>query len=123
MQWIQPLQGNNAYSEFLTRHGTGMFSLVHRVPSREVLQAEIERMKALGVGILQSETLPVADGTSIRTYLDTEPHGKYALGLIYSPNADSPVTAPAGRKVVQFAFTGSNRCSSSGAGSASPKDR
>jgi methylmalonyl-CoA/ethylmalonyl-CoA epimerase len=105
VQWIQPLQGNNAYSEFLIRHGTGMFSLVHRAPSREALEAEIERMKALGVGILQSERVPVAGGASMRTYLDTEPQGKYALGLIYSPDADSPVTAPPGRKVVQFAFT------------------
>ncbi len=106
VQWIQPLQGNNAYSEFLARHGTGMFSLVHRATSREALHAEIERMKTLGVGILQSESVPVAGDTSIRTYLDTEPQGKYALGLIYSPDAaDSRVTALPGRKVVQFAFT------------------
>jgi hypothetical protein len=102
VQWIQPLQGSNAYSEFLNRHGTGMFSLVHRTASREALQGEVERMKALGVGVLQSESI----GTSIRTYLDTEPQGKYALGLIYSPDAaDSPVPTRPGRKVVQFAFT------------------
>lgn len=105
VQWIQPLQGHNAYSEFLAKHGTGMFSLVHRAPSREALQAEIERMKALGVGILQSESVPAAGGASMRTYLDTEPQGKYALGLVYSPDADSLVDAPPGRKVVQFAFT------------------
>jgi catechol 2,3-dioxygenase-like lactoylglutathione lyase family enzyme len=105
VQWIQPVQGTNAYSEFLARHGTGMFSLVHRAPSREALQAEIERMKALGVGILQSESVPAAGGTSIRTYLDTEAQGKYALGLIYSPDPERPVPAPPGRKVVQFAFT------------------
>ena len=106
VQWIQPLQGNNAYSEFLARHGTGMFSLVHRATSREALHAEIERMKALGVGVLQSESVHVAGSTSIRTYLDTEPQGKYALGLIYSPDAaDSRATALPGRKVVQFAFT------------------
>lgn len=107
VQWIQPLEGTNAYSEFLARHGTGMFSLVHRAPSREALQAELERMKALGVGMLQSEAAPEAATPSLRTYLDTEPQGKYALGLIYSPDAaaDSPLTAASGRKVVQFAFT------------------
>ena len=102
VQWIQPLQGDNAYSDFLNRHGTGVFSLVHRAPSREALQAEIERMRGLGVGTLQSERA----GTSTRTYLDTEPQGKYALGLIYSPDAaDVPAAAAPGRKVVQFAFT------------------
>lgn len=58
VQWIQPLQGDNAYTDFLARHGSGVFSLVHRAPSREALQAEIERMKALGVGTLQSESVP-----------------------------------------------------------------
>jgi catechol 2,3-dioxygenase-like lactoylglutathione lyase family enzyme len=104
VQWIQPEQGSNAYSDFLARHGTGMFSLVHAVSTPEALQAEIERMRALGVGTLQSETLAAPAGTSIRTYLDTEPQGKYTLGLIYSPRVAPPVAVP-GRKVAQFAFT------------------
>ncbi len=105
VQWIQPLQGTNAYSEFLARHGTGMFSLVHRAPSREALQAEIDRMSALGVGVLQSESIDGSSRPSIRMYVDTEPQGKYALGLIYVPDFDRAVPPPPGRKVVQFAFT------------------
>jgi methylmalonyl-CoA/ethylmalonyl-CoA epimerase len=105
VQWVQPLQGTNAYSDFLARHGTGMFSLVHRASSPAALQAEIERMNALGVGTLQTEAVAAAGGTSIRTYLDTEPQGKYALGLTYSPSVDPPLAPAPGRKVVQFAFT------------------
>jgi methylmalonyl-CoA/ethylmalonyl-CoA epimerase len=105
VQWIQPVRGVNAYSDFLARHGTGMFSLVHRTSSREALQAEIARLNGLGVATLQSETVTRTGETSIRTYLDTEPEGKYTLGLSYSPNVDAPVTAAPGRKVVQFAFT------------------
>lgn len=105
VQWIQPVQGDNAYADFLARHGNGMFSLVHRAPSREALQAEIERMKSLGIGTLQSESVPASPGASIRTYLDTEPQGKYALGLVYDPDADGPTAAPFGRKVAQYAFT------------------
>lgn len=105
VQWIQPLQGANAYSEFLSTHGTGMFSLVHRTSSPEALQAEIARMNALGIATLQSERVTESTGTSVRTYLDTQAKGKYALGLIYTPSPDPPVTAPPGRKVVQFAFT------------------
>lgn len=103
VRWIQPLQGMNAYSDFLARHGTGMFSLVHRASSREALQAEVARVNGLGVATLQTET--AAGTSSTRTYFDTEPQGKYALGVIYSPDPEPPVTAAPGRKVVQFAFT------------------
>lgn len=105
VQWIQPVQGSNAYSDFLARHGTGMFSLVHAVSTPEALRAEVDRLHALGVGTLQSETATASDGTAIRTYLDTEPQGKYTLGLRYAPHVDPPVAAPPGRKVAQFAFT------------------
>src|SRR5690242_14027117 len=47
VQWIQPLEGTNAYSDFLARHGIGMFSLVHRASSPDVLTAEVERVNAL----------------------------------------------------------------------------
>jgi methylmalonyl-CoA/ethylmalonyl-CoA epimerase len=105
VHWIQPLQGINAYSEFLAHHDTGMFSLVHRAPSREAFDAEIERMSGLGVEVLQTESTRASSGTTIRAYLETEPRGKYALGLVYSPDPDPPAAAVPARKVVQFAFT------------------
>lgn len=105
VQWMQPLEGNCAYADFLTRHGDGVFSLVHRAPTREALDAEIARMNALGVSVLQSETAPASRGKVIRTYFDTEPQGKYVLGLAFYPDGGAPEAAPPGRKVVQFAFT------------------
>ncbi len=104
VQWIQPVAGCGAYADFLARHGDGVFSLVHRAPTREALQAEIARMKALGVEVLQSETVPGKRGT-LRTYFDTEPQGKYVLGLVHDPDAAAPPPAQPGRKVVQYAFT------------------
>jgi len=44
---IQPVSGRTAYSEFLARHGSGVFSLVHRVPSQDALNAEVKRLKKL----------------------------------------------------------------------------
>jgi catechol 2,3-dioxygenase-like lactoylglutathione lyase family enzyme len=105
VQWIQPAQGDNAYSDFLATHGTGLFSLVHRAPSREALQAEVERMSALGVGVLQTESSQEGSRASIRTYLDTQPQGKYVLGLTYAPDIDRAVPPSPVRKVAQFAFT------------------
>ena len=62
-------------------------------------------MKALNVDVLQSDPLAASSGAAMRTYFNTEPQGKYALGVIYSPNPAEPIAAPPGRKVVQFAFT------------------
>jgi catechol 2,3-dioxygenase-like lactoylglutathione lyase family enzyme len=104
VQWVQPIAGCGAYADFLARHGDGVFSLVHRAPTREALQAEIARMNALGIGILQSETVPGKRG-ALRTYLDTEPEGKYVLGLVHYPDGAAPAPAPPGRKVAQYAFT------------------
>jgi hypothetical protein len=75
VQWIQPMRGTSAYSDFLARHGTGVFSLVHRARSRDALQAEIERLSRLGVGVLQTESAGASSGPSIRTYFDTERSG------------------------------------------------
>ena len=55
VRWIQPVGGRNAYSEFLARHGSGVFSLVYRVPPTESLAAEIERLARLGVTVLEDE--------------------------------------------------------------------
>jgi hypothetical protein len=104
VQWIQPERGANAYSDFLERHhGAGVFSLVHRAPTRAALDAEVDRMKALGVGILQSESKP--DG-SMRVYFDTEPDGKYVLGLTCAAAPAPPAAEVApDRRVAQYAFT------------------
>ena len=47
---IQPAEGQaNAYTNFLSIHGDGIFSIVHEVPSQQALEKEILRMKAKGV--------------------------------------------------------------------------
>src|SRR5688572_7666390 len=41
---IQPAEGqHNAYTEFLDSHGDGILAIVHEVPSRSALDAEIAR--------------------------------------------------------------------------------
>jgi len=108
VDWVQPLGGGNAYSEFLKKHGSGVFSLMHRASSSEAYDKELERLKALGVAVLQSGVLPFA---GIRyAYLDTEPEGKYVLGLVDIPGSleGTPLEVspedPSGLKLVQYAF-------------------
>ena len=50
---LQPAEGDNAFTEFLARHGDGIFSIVHEVATMEDMTKEIERMRGLGVGVLQ----------------------------------------------------------------------
>jgi catechol 2,3-dioxygenase-like lactoylglutathione lyase family enzyme len=84
---LQPAAGENAFSDFLAHHGDGIFSIVHEVSSMEEMTKEIDRMRTLGVHVLQQ--LTVKDQFTI-TYFDTEPQGKYVLGLIYWPNGSPP---------------------------------
>ena len=92
---IQPAEGQlNAYTHFLGKHGDGIFSIVHEAPSEAALNAEIARMKAKGVDVLQQTKMPKQDATF--TYFDTEREGKFSLGLVYRPGgmkaADSGAT-------------------------------
>src|ERR1700719_2370854 len=50
---LQPGQGDNAFMQFLGRHGDGIFSIVHEVATIEDMTKEIERMRGLGVRVLQ----------------------------------------------------------------------
>lgn len=86
VNFLQPAGSQlNAYSVFLEKHKDGIFSVVHEVPTREAMDQEIQRMASLGVSVAQQVTFEI-DGTPVTyTYFDTEPQGKYVLGLVYWP--------------------------------------
>jgi hypothetical protein len=102
VHFFQPLGGENAYAEFLNKHGDGVFSLLHRTATLEAFQAELERLRGLGVGVLQRGAL--AQGSVQYAYLDTEPQGKYVLRIYYAPLEMEGDITPAGGKISQFAF-------------------
>ena len=108
IDFIQPVEGADAYADFLKRHKPGVFALMHRVPSFDAYRAEIKRMEALGVKVLQSGADP--DGGIQYTFFDTEPQGKYSLGLIWTagPDAEGPLRPPdavaGAARVTQYAF-------------------
>jgi hypothetical protein len=92
VEMIQPAEGQiNAFTDFLAKHGDGIFSIVHEVSSKEELAKEIARMDSLGVSVLQQVTVERHNIPITFTYFDTEPQGKFALGLVYWPGgAPSP---------------------------------
>lgn len=83
---IQPATGEqNAFTDFLDRHGDGIFAVVHEVLSKEEMASEVQRMGSLGVALLQ-QVIVDNQGTPIEfTYFDTEPRGKFVVGLLYWP--------------------------------------
>jgi hypothetical protein len=98
--WMQPLGGTNAFTDFLKRHGPGLFTVLHRVPTSAELDAEVKRMAGLGVGILQRG--PMGDDGSRYVLFDTHTEGKYTLGIYYMPG--EPDLSPSAHKVTQYAF-------------------
>src|SRR4029077_4446197 len=80
---IQPAEAqSNIYTSYLGKHGDGILSIVHEVPSRQALEEEIRRMKGKGVEVLQQVTVQRDKAPVTYTYFDTEPEGKFALGLV-----------------------------------------
>lgn len=95
--WLQPVEGQNALTEFLVRHGEGVFSLNYRAAGEDALEAEVSRLSALGVGVLQRAQVPSGAGALTIVHMDTEPQGKYVLGLVHGapPGAAAPAEAAA----------------------------
>jgi len=86
VNFLQPAESqSNAYIDFLKKHKDGIFSVVHEVPSKEAMDKEIQRMANLGVRLLQQVTLEIDGAPVTYAYFDTEPQGKYVLGLVYWP--------------------------------------
>lgn len=86
INFLQPAEGqSNSYNDFLKKHKDGIFSVVHEVPSKEAMDKEIQRMAGLGVSVLLQVTFQMDGAPVTYTYFDTEPQGKYVLGLVYWP--------------------------------------
>jgi methylmalonyl-CoA/ethylmalonyl-CoA epimerase len=98
---LQPAPGDNAFNAFLAAHGDGIFSIVHEVESLDEMAKEVARMRSLGVKVLQTATVENGGGP-VFTFFDTEPQGKYVLGLVYWPGAAA--AAGAAQKVSHIAF-------------------
>jgi hypothetical protein len=91
IDFIQPEAGqHNTFSGFLSSHGDGIFSFVFEVSSKEEMNQEIQRMSSLGVDVLQQLTVKENGAPVTFTYFNTQPQGKYVLGLVYSPGAPAP---------------------------------
>ena len=101
---LEPQAGAAAFDAFLARHGDGIFAVVYEAPSPDAMDREVARMRAAGVQVLERIRIETDRGAAAFTFFDTEPKGKYVLGLVYWPGGAAPAAAPAAVSHVAFAI-------------------
>ena len=84
VNWIQPLDGESIFNEFLIEHGDAAMSLVHRFFEVNELKEELGRLEELGIGILDKISIISSEGELAFVLMNTEAEGKYVLGFTYA---------------------------------------
>jgi methylmalonyl-CoA/ethylmalonyl-CoA epimerase len=92
---LEPQSGDNAFDAFLSKHGDGIFSIVYEVASQDEMSREVVRLSTAGVQVLERMRVNTDHGPALFTFLDTEPKGKYVLGLVLWPGGAAPAGASA----------------------------
>ena len=86
VNWIQPLEGESIFNDFLIEHGDAAMSLVHRFFEVDELKGEIGRLGELGIDILDKISIETSEGELAYVLMNTEAEGKYVLGFTYADN-------------------------------------
>ena len=86
VNWIQPLDGESVFQDFLIDHGDAAMSLVHRFLEVEDLKEKLNRLDQLGVPILDKISIDTPEGELAFVLMNTEQEGKYVLGFTYGDN-------------------------------------
>ncbi len=111
IQWIQPIAGENVYSEFLERHGDGVQHLAYAMPTEARWREQIAVFRAKGVEVVQQGSWQGQKGRGLFAYLDTaERGGGLTIELEHNPDAEGgspPATATHDypfTRITQYAF-------------------
>lgn len=87
--WIQPLSTQSIFSRFHAAYGDGAMSLVHRLNSRDALDAELERLAGVGIRLREEVRINSKKGNVTYLMMNTEDEGKYMLGYTYGDLGES----------------------------------
>jgi catechol 2,3-dioxygenase-like lactoylglutathione lyase family enzyme len=94
IEWIQPVTGNNLYTEFLKRHGDGILALGFAVKSDQELERQIQYFRSKGVEVVQRTRWKGTKGTGHGAYLDTAAKGGgLTIAVYFDPNSPAPGAA------------------------------
>jgi len=107
--WIQAGNGDNILTNFHQGYGDGAMSLVHKLPGKEALNDEIERLSNLGVEMHEEIAIHTDKGTLEFFIINTNEKGKYYLGYTYGNTDETLVENLSARnrhnmKINQYAF-------------------
>ncbi len=87
IEWIQPVTGNNLYTEFLKRHGEGVMALGYAVASEQELERQIQYFHSKGVEVAQRTQWQGTKGTGHGAYLDTAAKGGgFTIAVYHDPD-------------------------------------
>ncbi|MGO8786943.1 MAG: VOC family protein [Terriglobia bacterium] len=91
IEWIQPVTGNNLYTEFLKRHGDGIMALGYAVKSDQELERQIRHFQSKGVQVAQRTQWKGTNGSGHGTYLDTAAKGGgIDIAVYHDPDGAAP---------------------------------
>jgi len=104
IEWIQPVTGNNLYTEFLKRHGDGILALGFAAKSDQELDRQIQYFHSKGVEAAQRTKWKGTKGTGHGVYIDTAAKGGgMTLAVYHDPNVSA--AGDAGREGNDAPFT------------------
>jgi len=107
VHWMQPVDGEHAFTAFLQRHGDGVHHLTFRAPDERRLQEEIDAYGKAGVGVVQRGSWTTPEGTVHTAYFDMAGEGggiTFALQAGPDVNAGPGDNAPPFGTVTQYAI-------------------
>lgn len=91
IEWIQPVTGNNLYTEFLKRHGDGIMALGYVVKSDQELEQQVQYFRSKGVEVAERTQWKGTRGTGHGAYLDTAAKGGGVdIAVYYDPDGPAP---------------------------------
>ena len=91
IEWIQPVTGNNLYTEFLKRHGDGIMALGFAVKSDQDIEHQVQYFHSKGVEPAQRVEWTGTKGTGHSAYLDTAAKGGgLTISVYHDPNRPAP---------------------------------
>lgn len=104
--WIEPISNGNVFSAFKSKHQQGALSLMHRFQDSASFIAEVERLKNLGIPVIQQGTVSLPGGEFEYALMDTYMEGKYTLGLVYGADLHQDLInqSPFDATFTQYAF-------------------
>lgn len=80
--WIQPVNGNDIFSQYLAKSGEGAVALIHKVADKNQLDAIVTELAKVNIGKIATYTIETKNGNLNYTLMDTREKGKYYLGFV-----------------------------------------